>query len=156
MPKSRTRRRHRDPPGATTPQRSPVAEVKHPDVLAVVVVITASGGNVRQYECMIITGGSILKLLSEGSLRRLDQPTEHLEDSVAALMITGERTPTRDVPHGVLGNHRFHARHVTLGKRLERPTNGLGIRVLRHQGLLSAALSLRSRHAGTRVNSPRQ
>ena len=45
----------------------PFAEMKDPYVLAVVVVITTPGGNVRQCECMIITGGCILKLLSEGS-----------------------------------------------------------------------------------------
>ena len=70
--------------------------MKDPHVLAVVVVITTPSGNVRQCECMIITGGCILKLLSEGSLRRLHQPTEHLEDRVAAMVITGERAPARD------------------------------------------------------------
>ena len=108
--------------------------MKDPHVLAVVVVITTPSGNVRQCECMIITGGCILKLLSEGSLRRLHQPTEHLEDRVAAMVITGERAPAWDVPHGVFGDQRFHARHVAPGERLERPTNGLGIRVFGHSG----------------------
>jgi hypothetical protein len=45
----------------------PVAKVKHPDVLAVVVVITALRGHVRQRDGMIVTGGYIMELLSERS-----------------------------------------------------------------------------------------
>ena len=55
----------RAPPGLSN---LPVAEVKHPDVLAVVIVITALCGHVRQRDGMIVTGGYIMKLLSERSL----------------------------------------------------------------------------------------
>jgi hypothetical protein len=41
-----------------------------------------------QGDGMIITGYHIVELLSEGPLRRLNQSAEHLEHSVAAIVIT--------------------------------------------------------------------
>ena len=83
---------------------------------------------------MVLAGQYVVQFLSEGSLRPLHQPPEHLKHGVAAVVITGQRTSAGNVPHGVFGDDRPHGCHVAAGERVKRLTDRLGIRVLNHHG----------------------
>ena len=73
------------PPGLSD---LPSAQVEDPCVIGVVTKVATTSGRMSQGDGMIITGHHIVELLSEGPLRRLNQSAEHLEHSVAAIVIT--------------------------------------------------------------------